>query len=73
MYQHFTQAWVESLPALSPKAALSAKILGIMRNLLIYGFDKSGEQPNTKVFFDLAATHLRDYYQLCNVRPLIRI
>lgn len=65
MYQHFTQVWVAALPTLSRKAALSAKILGIMRNLLIYGFDKSGEQPDTKVFFDLAATHLRDYYRHC--------
>lgn len=66
MYQHFTQQWVEALPALSPKAALSAKILGIMRNLLVYGFEKSGEQPDAKTFFDFAATHLRDYYQICN-------
>jgi len=65
MYQHFTQQWVEALPALSPKATLSAKILGITGNLLVYGFDKSGEQPDANAFFDLATAHLHDYYQLC--------
>ena len=65
MYQHFTQQWVELLPSVSPRTILSSKILGIMRNLLVYGFEKSGEQIDSQSFFDLAVTHFRDFYQLC--------
>ena len=65
MYQHFTQQWVELLPSLSPRTKVSAKILGIMRNLLVYGFEKSGEQTDSQTFFDLAVTHFQEFYQLC--------
>ena len=65
MYQHMTSQWIEQLPSTSPKMAISAKILAIMRNLLVYGYEKSGEQLDTQAFFDLAVTHLRDFYQLC--------
>ena len=65
MYQHFTQQWVELLPSLSPRTKVSAKILGIMRNLLVYGFEKSGEQTDSQTFFDLAGTHFQEFYKLC--------
>jgi hypothetical protein len=65
IYQHATQQWAEKLPALSPRMKVSAKILGIMRNLLVYGFEKSGDEIDTQTFFDLAVTHFRDFYQLC--------
>jgi hypothetical protein len=65
MYQHFTQQWVELLPSLSPQTKVSAKILGIMRNLLVYGLEKSGEQTDSQTFFDLVVTHFQDFYQLC--------
>src|SRR5271170_6453669 len=65
MYQHSTQQWVEQLPNLSPRTKVSAKILGIMRNLLVYGFEKSGDQTDSQTFFDLAVTHFRDFYQAC--------
>jgi hypothetical protein len=68
MYQHTTQQWVEILPSLSQRTKVSAKILGIMRNLLVYGFEKSGEQSDSQAFFDLAVTHFRDFYQLCTIR-----
>jgi len=67
MYQHSTQQWVEQLPNLSPRTRVSAKILGIMRNLLVYGFEKSGDQTDSQTFFDLAVTHFREFYQLCFV------
>ena len=35
-----------------------------MRNLLVYGFEKAGEQVDTQTFFDLAVTHFRDFYGL---------
>jgi hypothetical protein len=56
---------MEQIPATSPQMAVSAKILGIMKNLLVYGFDKAGEQIDSQTFFDLAVTHLREFYQIC--------
>jgi hypothetical protein len=71
MYQHMTSQWIEQLPALSPNMAISAKILGIMRNLLVYGYDRSGEKNDTQGFFDLAVQHLRDFYQFCTVSKFV--
>lgn len=69
MYQHMTAQWIEQLPAVSPKMAISAKILGIMRTLLVYGYDRPGEQIDTQGFFDLSVQHLRDFYHLCISHP----
>lgn len=44
---------------------ISMKIIGIMRNLLIYGFEKSGDQTDARTFFDVAVRHFQDFYQLC--------
>ena len=52
--------------SISPRTKISTKILGIMRNLLVYGFDKSGEQTHSHAFFDIAITHFREFYQLCS-------
>ena len=37
-----------------------------MRNLLVYGFEKSGDQTDAQAFFDLAVNHFREFYQLCS-------
>ena|SRR5436305_13908424 len=65
MYQHITSQWIEKLPAVSPKMAISAKILGIMRTLLVYGYERPGEQIDVQGFFDLSVQHLRQFYPLC--------
>ena len=65
MYQHCTRKWVDQLPTLSPIMSVSAKILGIMRYVLVYGIEKSGEHTDTRTFFDLAVTHLGEFYLLC--------
>jgi len=46
---------------------LSAKILGIMRNLLVYGFEKSGDRTDTQSFFGIAVSRFQEFYQLCEI------
>lgn len=65
MYQHTTPQWVEQLPNISPKMKINAKILGVMRNLLVYGFENSGGQEATQAFLEVAIAQLREFYQLC--------
>jgi hypothetical protein len=65
VYDHVTRQWVEILPSISPKMFISSKILGIVRNLLVYGYEQSGEQSDTQTFFDLAVNNLSHFYQLC--------
>jgi hypothetical protein len=44
---------------------VSAKTLGIMRKVLVYGIEKSGENQDAQTCFDLAVTHVGELYQLC--------
>lgn len=48
--------------------AVSTKILGIMKNLLVYGLEKAGEQADSQLFFDIAVENLRDFYLLCTLQ-----
>lgn len=48
-------------------------MLGILRNLLVYGFDKSGESTDSQAFFDLAVSHLREFYQICELLLLMNL
>jgi len=76
VYEHVTRTWVGLIPSVSPKMVISSKSLGIMRNLLVYGYEKSGEQSDTQTFFDLAVNNLSHFYQLCthtNLSTLLTI
>lgn len=65
LYQHCTAQWIAQLPATSPRIMISAKILGIVRNVLIYGIANSGENGDAQAFFDIATGHLHEFYPLC--------
>jgi hypothetical protein len=67
VYANGTHHCIEQLPAESPLLAVSTKILGIMKNLLVYGFDKAGQQADSQLFFDIAVDNLRRFYESCTL------